>query len=93
MKLHYLSLVLCVLFTVSCDQERKVIAVIQQYSKIQLEWQDVAVVYGFAYDNLKLAEITKEGYSKAYPEMIYRVVRREIKGRKYVDLTKKIKSP
>ena len=83
----------CGVLASGCDQEPKSISVILQYSDLQSEWQDMAAVYGFAFDNVELAEIARDAYAKAFPERKYQVVTREMPAWKYDRLKKQVAAP
>ena len=87
------GLLLIVLLVTGCDQKPMEVSVVQQYSDIQSEWQDMVLVYGFAFDNVGLAEVVKERFRKAYPNMQYRVVTRTMPMWKYERLKKQIQTP
>ena len=76
-----------------CDQEPKEVSVVQQFSDMQSEWQDMALVYGFAFDNVELADVTRDAFAIAYPERQYRVVTRQMPRWKYERLTKQVEAP
>lgn len=76
-----------------CDREPKEVSVVQQYSDMQSEWQDMALVYGFAFDNVELADVTRDAFAIAYPERKYRVVTRQMPKWKYKRMTKQIEAP
>jgi hypothetical protein len=81
------------LLIAACHQEVKSVSVIQQYSDLQSEWQDMATVYGFAFDNVELAEIARNAYAQSFPERKYRVVTREMPAWKYERLQKQVAAP
>jgi hypothetical protein len=84
---------LIALGTAGCDQEPMEVSVVQQYSDIQSEWQDMALVYGFAFDNAELADVARNAFANAYPERQYRVVTRQMPTWKYERLKKQIEAP
>lgn len=87
------ALVVGLLLLAGCDQEPKEVSVVQQYSDMQSEWQDMALVYGFAFDNVQLADVTRDAFAIAYPERKYRLVTRQMPRWKYERLTKQIEAP
>jgi len=76
-----------------CDQEPKEVSIVQQYSNLQYEWQDIALVYGLAFENVELAEMTRDAFAAAYPEAEYRVVTRTMPQWKYERLKQQIETP
>ena len=76
-----------------CDQETKAVPVIQQYSDLMGQWQDMAAVHGFAFDNVELAGIARDSFAKAFPERQYRVVTRQMPQWQYERLKKQIEAP
>lgn len=76
-----------------CDQTPKDIPVIQQYSDLMRQWQDMAAVHGFAFDNAELAGIARDSFAKAFPERQYRVVTRQMPQWQYERLKKQIEAP
>jgi hypothetical protein len=77
MKTSLIALVVaCTSLATGCDQESKAVSVVQQYSDFQSEWQDMALVYGFAFDNVELADISRNAFAAAFPNIQYRVVTR-----------------
>jgi hypothetical protein len=87
---------LAILLVIGCDQEDqepKTVSVVQQYSEFQSEWQDMALVYGFAFDNVELADISRNAFAAAFPKMQYRVVTRTMHRWKYERLKKQIEAP
>ena len=66
--LSRLALIAAGLALFGCDQEPKEVSIIQQYSDIQSEWQDMALVYGFAFDNEELAGIARDAFAASFPE-------------------------
>ena len=94
MKLSGIAVVLaCAVFAAGCDQTPKDIPVIQQYSDLMGQWQDMAAVYGFAFDNAELAGIARDSFAKAFPERQYRVVTRQMPQWQYERLKKQIEAP
>lgn len=87
------AIVAAILLTAGCDQTLKEVSVVQQYSDIQSEWQDMALVYGFAFDNVELADISRDAFAAAFPERQYRVVTRTMPMWKYERLKKQIEAP
>jgi hypothetical protein len=83
----------CGVLASGCDQEPKSISVIQQYSDLQSEWQDMALVYGFAFDNVELADVARDSFAKAFPERQYRVVTRQMPQWQYERLKSQIATP
>jgi len=88
-----LAVAFSILAVAGCDQEPKEVSVVQQYSNLMSQWQDMAAVYGFAIDNAELAEITRDAYSQAFPERKYQVVTREMPTWKYERLQKQVAAP
>jgi hypothetical protein len=86
----YAALAVCV---TGCNQEPQEISIVQQYSNLQYEWQDIALVHGLAFENVELAEITRDAFAAAYPEAEYRVVTRTMPQWKYERLKKQIEVP
>lgn len=84
---------LAILLVIGCDQEPKVVSVVQQYSEFQSEWQDMTLVYGFAFDNVELADISCNAFAAAFPKIQYRVVTRTMPRWKYERLKKQIEAP
>jgi hypothetical protein len=87
------ALVVGLLPLTGCDQEPKEVSVVQQFSDMQAEWQDMALVYGFAFDNVELADISRDAFAAAFPERQYRVVTRTMPMWKYERLKKQIEAP
>ena len=83
----------CLALATGCDQEPKEISVVQQFSDIQSEWQDMALVHGFAFDNVELADISRDAFAAAFPERQYRVTTRTMPMWKYERLKKQIEAP
>jgi|GEM_PF-6039150 len=53
----------------------------------------MALVYGFAFDNVELADISRNAFAAAFPKMQYRVVTRTMPRWKYERLKKQIEAP